>query len=112
MDRVFQGALGVDIEVYVDDMVVKSEKADEHYEVLERLRLNPEKCSFGVQARKFLGFILTERGIEANPDKCQAIISMRSLRVSKKSNNSWEESPPFHDLSLGRLKLHNPSSGH
>ncbi|RDX86016.1 hypothetical protein CR513_32692, partial [Mucuna pruriens] len=78
MDRVFQGSLGVDIEVYVDDMVVKSEKADEHCEVLERLRLNPEKCSFGVQAGKFLGFILTERGIEANPNNCQAIISMRS----------------------------------
>ncbi|RDX78620.1 Retrovirus-related Pol polyprotein from transposon 17.6, partial [Mucuna pruriens] len=87
MDKVFQGALGVDVEVYVDDMVVKSEKADEHYEALERvfkilrnhqLRLNPEKCSFGVQAGKFLGFMLTERSIEANPDKCQAIINMRS----------------------------------
>ncbi|RDX60861.1 hypothetical protein CR513_60964, partial [Mucuna pruriens] len=79
MDRVFQRALGVDVEVYVDDMVVKSEKADEHCEALERvfktlrdhqLRLNPEKCSFGVQAGKFLGFMLIERGIEANSDKC------------------------------------------
>ena len=35
-----------------------------------RLKLNPEKCVFGVEAGKFLGFMLTERGIEANPDKC------------------------------------------
>ncbi|RDX97279.1 hypothetical protein CR513_19964, partial [Mucuna pruriens] len=87
MDKVFQKMLGVDVEVYVDDMVVKSERAKEHYKVLERvfgilrnhqLRLNLEKCSFGVQAGKFLGFMLTERGIEANPNKCQAVISMRS----------------------------------
>ena len=43
-----------------------------------RLKLNPEKCVFGVKAGKFLGFLLTERGIEANPDKCAAIIAMRS----------------------------------
>ncbi|RDX99673.1 Tf2-6, partial [Mucuna pruriens] len=69
------------MEVYVDDMVVKSSKEEIHYHTLERvfeilrrnqLRLNPEKCSFGVRAGKFLGFMLTERGIEANPDKCQA----------------------------------------
>ncbi|RDY06588.1 Retrovirus-related Pol polyprotein from transposon 17.6, partial [Mucuna pruriens] len=74
-------------EVYVDDMVVKSEKEDEHCEALKQvfktlrdhqLRLNLEKCSFGVEAGKFLGFMLTERGIEANLDKCQAIINMRS----------------------------------
>ena len=43
-----------------------------------RLKLNPEKCVFGVEVGKFLGFMLTERGIEANPDKCTAIIAMRS----------------------------------
>jgi hypothetical protein len=42
------------------------------------MRFNPAKCSFGVQAGKFLGFMLTRRGIEANPEKCQAIINMRS----------------------------------
>jgi hypothetical protein len=42
------------------------------------MRLNPAKCSFGVQAGKFLGFMLTRCGIEANPEKCQAIINMRS----------------------------------
>jgi len=42
------------------------------------MRLNPTKRSFGVQAGNFLGFLLTRRVIEANPDKCQAIINMRS----------------------------------
>jgi len=43
-----------------------------------RLKLNPEKCVFGVEADKFLGFLFTERGIETNPEKCAAIIAMRS----------------------------------
>jgi len=43
-----------------------------------RLKLNPEKCVFGVEAGKFLGFMLTDRGIEANPDKCAAILAMKS----------------------------------
>lgn len=42
------------------------------------MRLNPAKCTFGVAAGKFLGFMLTSRGIEANPDKCMAILGMRS----------------------------------
>ncbi|RDX98499.1 Retrovirus-related Pol polyprotein from transposon 17.6, partial [Mucuna pruriens] len=87
MDKVFKEVIGRDIEVYVDDMVVKSESGRSHCEALRRvfrilrryqLRLNPEKCSFGVQAGRFLGYMLTERGIEANPEKCRAIINMRS----------------------------------
>ncbi|RDX77340.1 hypothetical protein CR513_42558, partial [Mucuna pruriens] len=87
MDKVFKEIIGKDMEVYVDDMVVKSSQTETHFHTLEqvfsilrknRLRLNPEKCSFGVRAGKFLGFMLTKRGIEANPDKCQAVIDMRS----------------------------------
>ena len=68
-------------------MVVASQNRMQHIADLEelfniiskyRLKLNPEKCVFGVEAGKFLGFLLTERGIEANPDKCAAIIGMRS----------------------------------
>ncbi|RDX71669.1 hypothetical protein CR513_48943, partial [Mucuna pruriens] len=79
MDKIFQGVMGTDVEVYVDDMVVKSQGVAEHCEALRRvfrilrkhkLRLNPDKCSFGVRAGKFLGFMLTKRGIEANPEKC------------------------------------------
>ena len=42
------------------------------------MRLNPHKCVFAVKAGKFLGFMLTNRGIEANPDKCKAILEMKS----------------------------------
>ncbi|RDX91197.1 Retrovirus-related Pol polyprotein from transposon 17.6, partial [Mucuna pruriens] len=87
MDKVFKEVIGQDIEVYVDDMVAKSENGRSHCEALRRvfrilrrhqLRLNPEKCSFGVQAGRFLGYMLTERGIEANPEKCRAVLNMRS----------------------------------
>ncbi|RDX92741.1 hypothetical protein CR513_25080, partial [Mucuna pruriens] len=92
MDKIFEGLIGNEVEVYVNGMVVKSTIAKDHckalgrvFQVLRRhqLKLNPEKCSFGVQAGKFLGFMLTERGIEANLKKCQAIINMRSPRTIK-----------------------------
>lgn len=48
------------------------------------IRLNPKKCIFRVQGRKFLGFMLTHRGIEANPNKCKTIIAMRSPNTLKR----------------------------
>ena len=66
------------MEVYVDDMLVKSKKAVDHIEhladmfaVLRKygMKLNPLKCSFGVESGKFLGFIVSARGIEASPAK-------------------------------------------
>lgn len=76
MDKVFQDQIGKCMEVYVDDMVVRSRSVEEHLlnleEVLSQvrkfgIRLNPLKCTFGVSVSKFLGFMLTSRGIEANP---------------------------------------------
>ncbi|GAU22916.1 hypothetical protein TSUD_326890 [Trifolium subterraneum] len=87
MERVFMEQIGKNLEVYIDDMVVKTEKKGEHDKDLDdilksvkkyNMRLNPAKRSFGVHTGKFLGFLLTHRGIEANPDKRQAIINMRS----------------------------------
>ncbi|RDX62188.1 hypothetical protein CR513_59499, partial [Mucuna pruriens] len=92
MDKIFKEIIGIDVEVYVDNMVVKCTAAADRCRALERLfqvlrkhrlKLNPEKCSFGVQARKFLGFMLTEKGIEANLEKCQAVINMRSPQTVK-----------------------------
>ena len=86
MDKVLAPMLGRNVYAYVDDMVVASKDRAQHMADLEelfvtiskyRLKLNPEKCVFGVEAGKFLGFMLTERGIEANPDKCATIITMR-----------------------------------
>jgi hypothetical protein len=92
MDRVFSEQIGRNVEVYIDDMVVKTTEEGEHDQDLGdilasvrkyNMRLNPAKCSFGVQSGKFLGFMLTSRAIEANPDKCQAIIDMRSPTTVK-----------------------------
>jgi len=79
--------MGRNVQAYVDDMVVTSvEERQDQEDLAElfvtinkyQLKLNPEKCVFGVKVEKFLGFLLTKRGIEANLDKCQAIINMRS----------------------------------
>jgi len=92
MDKIFNDLLGKTMEVYVDDMVVKSQKAEHHSTDLETvlakvrkhdLRLNPDNCVFRVGGGKFLGFMITQRGIEANPDKCEAILGMRSSACVK-----------------------------
>jgi len=78
--------------IYVDDMVVKSPSHHQHAQDLSavfsalrqyNLPLNPDKCVFGVDRGKFLGFMLTQRGIEANPEKCKAIIEMCSPTTIK-----------------------------
>ena len=92
MDKIFKGMIGRSVEVYVDDIVVKSDSCGQHikdlqevFDALRRvnMRLNPEKCAFGVEGGKFLGFMLTHRGIEANPDKWKAITEMRSPKNLK-----------------------------
>jgi hypothetical protein len=76
------------VEVYVDDIVVKTRESDSLLEnlaqVFDKLRatstkLNPEKCVFGVSVGKLLGFLVSHRGIEANMDKVRAIEAMRPL---------------------------------
>ena len=80
------------MEVYIDDMLVKSKKADDHiqhlqqtFEVLREhgMKLNPTKCSFGVLAGKFLGYIITQRGIEACLEQVKAIINIQSPKNLK-----------------------------
>ena len=81
----FEPQLGKNIEVYIDDMVVKSKVVSEHvgdleniFEILRKhkLRLNASKCSFGIRSGKFLGYTVTHRGIEVNPDQVKAINSL------------------------------------
>ncbi|XP_058775915.1 uncharacterized protein LOC131650215 [Vicia villosa] len=93
MNKVFQAEIGDMLEVYMDDMIVKSQRETDHAAHLKKvfeqaqkckMRFNPEKCTFGVRAGKFLGFYLTERGIEANPDKCRAFSDLPTPN-SKKS---------------------------
>ena len=75
--KMFESQLGKNIEIYIDAMVVKSKVVSEHvgdlgniFEILRRhkLCLNASKCSFGVGSGKFLGYMVTYRGIEVNPD--------------------------------------------
>ena len=82
MIRMFESQFGKNIEVYIDDMVVKSKVVAKHmgdlgsvFEVLRKykLRLNASKCSFGVGLGKFLGYMVTHYGIEVNLDKIKAI---------------------------------------
>ena len=92
MDKVLAPMLERNVQAYVDDMVVTSLEKSKHISDLEelfttiakyKLKLNPEKCIFGVEAGKFLGFLLTKRGIEANPEMCAAILAMRSPATVK-----------------------------
>ena len=77
--------LGKNAEAYINDIVVKSREAKTLIQDLEEtftslrkvdLRLNPEKCLFGVPSDKLLGFLVSHRGIEANPEKVKAIKDM------------------------------------
>ena len=92
MTKMFELQLGKNVEVYIDDMVVKSKLVSEHltdlmniFEILRRhkLRLNASKCSFGVGSGKFLGYMVTHRGIEVNPNKIRAINSLQPPRNPK-----------------------------
>nr|CAE03902.2 OSJNBb0026I12.10 [Oryza sativa Japonica Group] len=78
--------IGRNVEAYVDDLVVKTRNQEtllsdlaETFESLRsaRIKLNPDKCVFGVPAGKLLGFLVSARGIEANPEKIRAIERMR-----------------------------------
>ena len=82
MNLIFHDLLGVILEVYIDDIVVKSDAFESHladlrlaFERMKKygLKMNPLKCAFGVSAGKFLGFIIHEDGIEIDPKKIEAI---------------------------------------
>ena len=88
----FEPQLGRSIEVYIDDMGVKSKVVSEHvgdltniFEILRerKLRLNASKCSFGVGLGKFLCYMVTHRGIEVNPDQIKAINNLQPPRNPK-----------------------------
>ena len=86
MTRMFEPQLGKNIEIYIDDMVVKSKGEFEHvndlrniFDILRKhkLRLNTSKCSFGVGLGKFLGYMVTHHGIKVNPDQIKAINNLQ-----------------------------------
>ena len=87
MTRMFRDKIEWTVEVYIDDMVVKNKWEAQHIEDFKgvfkvlwqhKLRLNADKCAFGVGAGKFLGYLITNRGIEVNPDQIEAMKHLKS----------------------------------
>jgi hypothetical protein len=92
MNHVFKEHIGRTVEAYVDDIVVKTRKASDLLSDLETtfrclktkgVKLNPEKCVFGVPRGMLLGFVVSEQGIEANPEKIVAITNMGPIKDLK-----------------------------
>ena len=92
MTKMFESQMDKNIEVYIDDIVVKSKIVSEHigdltniFKILRghKLCLNASKCSFGVGSSKFLGYMVTHRGIEVNPDQVKVINNLQPPRNPK-----------------------------
>nr|ABA99731.1 retrotransposon protein, putative, Ty3-gypsy subclass [Oryza sativa Japonica Group] len=86
IQRCFSTQIGRNVEAYVDDVVVKTKQKDDLIADLEetftsihafKMKLNPEKCIFGVPSGRLLGFMVSQRGIQANPEKINAILNMK-----------------------------------
>jgi hypothetical protein len=86
MNSIFHDMIGKYMEVYIDDIVVKSQDFDEHLKNLEQafirmrkhqLKMNPLKCAFGVTVGNFLGFLVHNRGIEVDKNKTKAILQAK-----------------------------------
>ena len=93
MNKMFTHYIRRNVQVYVNDMLVKSRKEDDHLDDLKEtfdtlhsynMKLNLGKCAFGVMVGKLIGFMVSQRGIEANPDKIRAIIEMEPPKNVKK----------------------------
>ena len=81
-----------EVQVYVDDMIVKPKDREGHILALQKfferihfykLRLNSNKCTFGMTSEKLLGFIVSQRGIKVDPKKIKAIVEMKPPRTEK-----------------------------
>ena len=92
VNQMFYRQIGRNMEVYVDDILVKSKSAESHLDDLRetfntlrkcQMRLNPTKCVFRVSSGKFLRFMVSQRGIEANLEKVKATLDIVSPRSVK-----------------------------
>lgn len=92
MNKILQRQVGRNVDTYVDDMIVKTKHGNSHLEDLRetftilseyRLMLNPSKCTFRMKFGKFLGFMMSERGIEANPRKVEEVLTLAEPRCIK-----------------------------
>jgi len=128
VNKMFADKLGITMEVYIDDMLVKFLHATDHlshlqecFETLNKygMKLNPTKCTFGVSSGEFLGYIVTQRGIEVNPKQISAVLNLPSPKNSREVQRltgriaalnrfiarSTDKCFPFYDLLRGNKKF-------
>lgn len=100
MKNIFKPLIGQTMEVYINDIVVKSRTQSEHTLHLEEtfrlmwsynMRLNPTKCAFSVSVGKFLGFMVIQRGIEVDPDQIKIVLE--TLAPSRKKRVATPHRP-------------------
>ncbi|KAM1778999.1 hypothetical protein ACFX12_040426 [Malus domestica] len=105
MNDIFHDLIGHSMEVYIDDIMVKSKTEEQHLVDLRqaltrmrihKLKMNPKKCSFGVRSGNFLGFLVHQRGVEVDKNKAQAIMEslpptnkVQLQRLLRKVNFLW-----------------------
>ena len=92
VNRIFSQQIGRNVKVYVDDILVKTNDEIDHLDNLRetfntlrkyKMKLNPMKCVFTVSSGKFLGFMVSQWGIEGNPDKIKTIMEIKSPKTMK-----------------------------
>ncbi|GJX32093.1 reverse transcriptase domain-containing protein [Tanacetum coccineum] len=125
VDSAFKEQRGVNLEAYEDDMVIKSQAEQDIIRDVEQtfstlrkinMKLNPKKCSFGMEDGKFLGYVVTSEGIRENPEKTKAVMDMpsprtlkqmQSLNMLKKCSNKkdfrWTEAAEASFLEMKKL---------
>ena len=124
----FKDLIGKSIEVYVDDMLIKSKPTRDHIEYLNqmfnilrkyRIKLNPLKCAFRVGSGKFLGFLVNQHGIEGNFQKFSELLEMSSPKkpmevnslagrvatLSRFVSRATDHCAPFFDVLKGSKKF-------
>ncbi|XP_058189300.1 uncharacterized protein LOC131306887 [Rhododendron vialii] len=113
VNKMFKQKIRCNVEVYMDDMLVKSAKAHNHVADLEetfqvlrkyQMKLNSIKCAFGISSGKFLGFMVSQRGIEANPEKIQAILTMHSPQNIKEIQTLMGRITTTEETTFNQLK--------
>ncbi|KAM1001899.1 hypothetical protein FF1_002358 [Malus domestica] len=117
VNMMFKKQIGVTIEVYVDDIMVKGKQLSDHignlaktFSILRKykMKLNPTKCTFGVSSSGFLGYLVTQRGIEEHPKEIRAILDMKSPTTLKEIQSLTGRAVAFNSffsLSINRCKL-------
>ena len=106
MNKIFAHQIKRNVQVYVDDMLVKSLQEDDHLSDLQEtfdtlraynMKLNLNMCVFGVTARKFLGFMVSQRGIEVSPEKIRAIVELNGkiAALNKFVSRATDKCLPF-----------------